>query len=265
MPVLRPLALPSMLTRRGLFVAAATLTTAASKAGETTASDFRLSLPPLEADYRRLYLIRHGETNWNLESRVQGRTDNPLNANGVAQATALADALASEPIQLVVSSTLARASATADAVVARHPNARRTKSESFVEMCFGENEGKLLSEFDVDYQQFLRRWRAGENALRFPGAGGESPQDVADRGLAGLQSLGLVGATPAAERHICIVAHGRFNKILIAALQGDVSTASDVKQGNTCINVLDIKSDGGCIVRALDVRGHLREQRPVPT
>ena len=51
----------------------------------------------------------------------------------------------------------------------------------------------------------------------------------------------------------------RHYLILIAALQGDVTTASDVKQGNTCINVLDLGPDGSCIVRALDVRDHLRE------
>jgi hypothetical protein len=44
-----------------------------------------------------------------------------------------------------------------------------------------------------------------------------------------------------------------------AALQGDITTASDLKQGNTCINVLDLGRDGSCIVRALDVRDHLRE------
>ena len=46
-------------------------------------------------------------------------------------------------------------------------------------------------------------------------------------------------------------------QILIAALQGDVSTASEIKQGNTCINVLDLSPGGDCVVRALDVREHL--------
>ena len=54
------------------------------------------------------------------------------------------------------------------------------------------------------------------------------------------------------------VAHGRFNKILIAALRGDVARASDVEQGNTAINVLDIAREGGAVVRALDLREHLR-------
>lgn len=81
----------------------------------------RLALPPLEDGYKRLYLIRHGETEWNVEGRVQGLTDNPLNENGLNQATTLADYLSQEPIDRFVSSTLQRAASTADAVCAKHP------------------------------------------------------------------------------------------------------------------------------------------------
>ena len=58
-----------------------------------------------------------------------------------------------------------------------------------------------------------------------------------------------------------MVAHGRFNKILIAALRGDVSTASDVQQGNTAINIIDFAPDGRAEVRALDLREHLEGER----
>ena len=51
------------------------------------------------------------------------------------------------------------------------------------------------------------------------------------------------------------MAHSRFNKFLIAALQGDLTKASDVQQGNTCVNVLDVRSrDGLCVARALNLR-----------
>ena len=253
-------------SRRGLlgcFVA--TVTTASSHAADSSvesSTKFRLSLPPLQPDFKRLYLIRHGETDWNLEGRIQGLTDKALNEAGLKQAAALSDALADVPLEHIASSSLTRASLTADAVARHHPSARRSKEMAFVEMCFGDYEGMLLSEIDGDYKQYLRAWRGGTDKA-WPGERGESPNAVARRGLAGLRALGLLGSpgTPPSggERHVCVVAHGRFNKILIAALQGDVTTASDVKQGNTCINVLDLGPDGSCIVRALDVRDHLRE------
>ena len=88
-------ALSGLLTRRsllgcGLLFSASSVARAADSSG--------LSLPPLEDGYKRLYLCRHGETDFNLENRIQGRPDNPLNSNGQAQARALSRYLASEPL-----------------------------------------------------------------------------------------------------------------------------------------------------------------------
>ena len=82
--------------------------------------------------------------------------------------------------------------------------------------------------------------------------------------IEGLRTLGVLptlagsgSSASAGERTFLVVAHGRFNKILISALQGDMSKASDLQQGNTCINVLDFDADGRVLVRALNVREHL--------
>jgi broad specificity phosphatase PhoE len=233
-----------------------------------------LSLPPLREGERRLYLVRHGETDWNVEDRIQGLTDNPLNANGRAQAEAVSRYLANEPLDLITSSSLQRASDTADAIAKRHPGTRREPGlPAFVEMSFGEYEGRRLGEIEREYKSYIGAWRAGDNAKAWPH--GESPDAVAARGLAGLRSLGVLPSVPAGgdgdggtatasqrvdaedAQRVLIVAHGRFNKILIAALGGDVSAASDVQQGNTCLNVLDVAPDGAVDVRLLNGRGHL--------
>jgi len=231
----------------------------------------QIALPPLRDGHRRLYLVRHGETDWNLDGRMQGSTDNALNTNGQRQAQLLSDYLRGEPIELITSSNLQRAACTADAVACVHPSAKRSASmPAFAEMCFGDLEGQRLEEARAVYDSYIASWRAGENSRRWPGPRGESPEDVASRGLAGLCELGLLPASPGAarasgprpsERTVLVAAHGRFNKILIAALQGDLSTASDVKQGNTCINVLDFAPDGAVDVVRLDVREHLRGER----
>lgn len=255
-------------TRRQLFFAVSALGSSRSSTSAAGADERRpkllSSLPPIEPGFRRLYLVRHGETDWNLDGRIQGTTDNPLNANGRAQAAALAEYLADEPLDAVYSSSLRRASETAAAVAARHPACKTGKDARFMEMCFGDYEGMLLDEFRAEYNGFLASWASGDTARAFPGKRGESPDAVAQRGLDGLRVLGLLdgggGADPvlaADDRSVCIVAHGRFNKILIAALQGDVAKASDVQQGNTCINVLDVAPGGKCVVRLLDVREHL--------
>ncbi len=64
--------------------------------------------------HRPFYYIRHGQTDWNLEGRLQGNADVPLNATGVRQAYDAKDRLAGQPIALICSSPLSRARKTAD-------------------------------------------------------------------------------------------------------------------------------------------------------
>ena len=164
------------------------------------------SLPPLRDGDRRLYLVRHGETDWNLSDRIQGRTDNPLNDNGRAQAEALSKYLANELLDLITSSNLQRAAMTADAVAARHSDAKRAAVlPEFAEMSFGDLEGAFLADVAEQRKAYFAAWREGESGKAWPGARGESPDDVVARGLAGLRSLGLLPSeaepsTPREER-----------------------------------------------------------------
>ena len=71
-----------------------------------------------QAGTLRIYLARHGETDWNVEHKLQGMTDVPLNANGRSQAAALAAMLKTIKVDAVYSSTLSRSRDTAEAVAA---------------------------------------------------------------------------------------------------------------------------------------------------
>lgn len=199
-----------------------------------------LSLPTLAPGSKRLFLARHGETDWNVASRMQGRSvDEPLNGNGLAQAKALASLLSHEAIELVVTSPLQRAAQTAELVHERHPGAALRSERRFEEMCFGQLEGQTLDEFEGLFASTIDAWASGDLDVRWPGDGGESARDVADRALGGLR-----GALAGGERAVLLVAHSRVNKSLIAALRGDLRRCSEVQQGNACVNVLDLDEDG---------------------
>ena len=89
----------------------------------------------------RVFLVRHGETEWNAQRRIQGHTDTALSARGVAQAECVAGRLADEPVAAVYSSDLRRAFQTAEAIASRH-GLRVVPEVGLREVSFGEWEGK---------------------------------------------------------------------------------------------------------------------------
>ena len=133
-----------------------------------------------------------------------------------------------------------------------------------MEMSFGSLEGRRLADPEVQprYQATVAALAAGATGTAWPD-GGESCDDVAERGLAGLRALGALpggdgAAARSCPRHVLVAAHGRFNKVLLASLRGDRSKCSEIAQGNTCLNVVDVDRDGACTIVALNVRDHLR-------
>ena len=92
-----------------------------------------------------LILARHGETEWNIAGRAQGRADSPLTAAGIAQAHALGRTLAAQGVEHIVSSTLGRALHTAE-VAAEIVGCSVSVDERLVERAFGELEGRSVAE-----------------------------------------------------------------------------------------------------------------------
>ena len=104
-----------------------------------------------------LLLIRHGETAWNRERRMQGHIDIPLSDAGLRQAQALGQALAAERPDAIYSSDLGRARATVQPVADAHqmPVVLR---ESLRERCYGAFEGMTYQEISERYPQEMKRW-----------------------------------------------------------------------------------------------------------
>lgn len=95
----------------------------------------------------KLYLLRHGETDWNKEWRLQGGADIPLNDKGIAQAKEAAERYAGIPFDVVISSPLQRALNTARILAEPHGLSVQT-DDRLREICFGELEGKSVEETD---------------------------------------------------------------------------------------------------------------------
>ena len=206
-------------------------------------------LPPLPPDgSRRIFLIRHGETEWNAEGKMQGGGfDLELNENGKRQAQQLADELASSPsLGIVASSHLRRAQSTANGIAVMHPNAQRVILAGFGEMRFGDFEGLSLrgpecSQEITDKFQLINNAMKKDPNVRWPGKDGESLAEVEERSVSALNELLAMTTDGANCRYIAVVAHGRTINIMLASLlENDCRLFSKFRQQNCCINVLDI-------------------------
>lgn len=162
-------------------------------------------------DRTKIIIVRHGESVGNLELRVRGRTDFPLNENGLAQARATGEALKNEKIECVYSSPLSRAMVTANAI-AEAGSFRLQTDERFNNMTYGSWEGRTKSELEHEFPAEWKIWIERPEDLRINGA--ETFDDARDRAVAALGEL--------TERHtgktFAIVSHRGLIKPMISGV-----------------------------------------------
>jgi probable phosphoglycerate mutase len=152
-----------------------------------------------------IVLIRHGETAWNAERRLQGHIDIALNAEGERQAEALAAALAGEHLDAVVASDLRRAFQTAEAVAATR-GLQVTIDPALRERCFGGFEGLLYAEIEQRFPSEFAAWQARDIDADMPAGArtAETFRQFYTRAVGAI--LGLAAAHPG--QAIALVAHG---------------------------------------------------------
>ncbi|MDO8532247.1 MAG: histidine phosphatase family protein [Dehalococcoidia bacterium] len=169
-----------------------------------------------------LYLVRHGQTDWNRLHRIQGHSDTPLNETGRAQAQALARTFAEKPLSAVYSSPLRRARDTAEAIArvhrspdesGRHGLSVRTLDE-LKELQVGALDGVTLTEMRERYGDFLARWRR-DASVRLPG-GGETLVELQARAWPAIQRIGQVHA----GEQVAVVTHSFLMQVVISAVLG---------------------------------------------
>ncbi|KQR63088.1 histidine phosphatase family protein [Acidovorax sp. Leaf160] len=198
----------------------------------------------------RIIAIRHGETAWNVDTRIQGHLDIPLNDTGLWQARRLGAALADEPLAAIYTSDLQRARTTAQAV-ADTTGAPLTLETGLRERGFGHFEGRTFVEIEAELPDEARRWRQREPD--YAPAGGESLTTVRTR-IA--QTVHRLAARHTGEQMV-LVAHGGVLDALYRLATGqDTQSPRTWYLGNAAINRLLWTPDGLTLVGWGDV-GHL--------
>lgn len=190
----------------------------------------------------RIIAIRHGETAWNVDTRIQGQLDIPLNDVGRWQAQRLGQAVAEEGIAAVYASDLARARETAAAVAQACCRAVVTDT-GLRERHFGEFEGFTWKEIEERWPAESERWRKRD--LDFAPSGGETLRQFYARSVAA--ATRLAAAHPGET--IALVAHGGVMDCLYrAASRIDLQAPRSWQLGNASINRLLFTSEGFSLV-----------------
>lgn len=182
-----------------------------------------------------LFLIRHGETDWNNERRIQGHTDTHLNARGLEQAERLAARLASdEKIEILYSSPLSRARFTAEAI-ARKIGIEPIYDARLIEKHLGEYEGKSLAEIEMHDPEVGRLWRESKDHFQLPGE--ETPADLQKRVTEFVAEI-----TPQHhDARVGLVSHGgTINMLVSTMMELDINRRWPFWFDNASISYLDL-------------------------
>ncbi len=183
-----------------------------------------------------LYIIRHGETSWNVMRKIQGATDIPLNENGIRLAKITGEKLADVPFDAAISSPLQRAYKTAQLVLG-HREIPIETDERIQEISFGDLEGEQLLQVDPSHPFFS----FFSDAYHYvPARNGESIYDICDRTHRFYEDL--IHREDLREKTVLIATHGCAVRALLQPLYGDTD---DFWQGGVCpncgVNIVEVK------------------------
>ena len=188
-------------------------------------------------------LLRHGQTDWNIDFRLQGVTDIPLNETGIAQAMTAGEALAElasrgQTWDLILTSPLSRARDTAGIVAEATGKAGVAVEELLLERSFGEAEGLSHEE-----------WKAKYNDTNHV-PGGETLEQLEARALILLQRL----IDNYQGKRVLTVSHGALIRTLLRMVSKGQYPRENERLGNACLSILEHQVDAGWVVAHYEPR-----------
>ena len=186
---------------------------------------------------KTIYLVRHGQTNFNLQGIVQGGgVDAPLNETGLKQAKQFYQHYKAIPFGLVITSKLKRTIQTAEGFI--NDGLEHKVYKQFNEINWGVMEGLLRNENQKKtFNEVIVKWRSGHTNIAVEG--GETPEEVRFRMQEGLAELIAEKAD-----NILVFTHGRAMRIMLCTMLGlSLSKMDDFEHNNTSLYVVEYEEN----------------------
>ena len=199
----------------------------------------------------KVYLVRHGQTAWNLKEVFRGRMDIPLDETGKKEVHLAGEAIKDETLHAIYSSPLSRSMETAENI-AKFQNIEVTPLEAIIDISYGEWEGVSREEVQKKYPDLYDLWLKAPQKVTFPN--GESLEAVRMRTMEAIENL--------LEKHpnenIALVAHRVPNKVICCSLIGiDISNFWRIQQDTASTNLFKYK-DGQWTISCLNDTSYLK-------
>ncbi len=200
----------------------------------------------------RLFLIRHGQTEWNNFSRAQGHTDISLDETGLRQSELLAESFRGIPVDKVITSDLKRSWQTAEPI-ARVTSAPMVRDARIRERTFGDWEGQDYHMVGEQMREMERTQKLSVYETRPPN--GESMIDVWNRILPTVEEMHREDGT------IVVVSHGGASALILAALiGGPIEVSRAFRFANTGLTELHSRPDGALYIKRYNDTSHLSSE-----
>ncbi len=201
----------------------------------------------------KLFLTRHGQTDWNIAGRYQGQSDTPLNETGLRQAEQIAKRLSSETIHAIYSSDLSRAANTAQSIADFH-SLEIKKDSRWRELSFGDWEGLTYQEMSAHSPDLFEAWMKDPLMISTPN--GETLARLAERVKAAFDEI----KEEHADQTVLVVAHsGSLQSLLAVTLGVDLNRYWQFRISQASLSEMNVYEDS-VVLNLLNDVSHFQEK-----
>ncbi|MCF6463246.1 histidine phosphatase family protein [Clostridium sp. Cult1] len=201
---------------------------------------------------KKIFLVRHGESKWNVLKKIQGQQDIPLTNKGIEQANLIGNRLINEKIEKIYSSDLSRAFTTAK-IIGNKLNLDIIPMKEFREINFGVWEGITNEIMNTKYSNELILWRKEPDKLRIEGA--ETLKELQHRAMKGINKI----INDDTINNFLIVSHSATLKtIILGLLDIDLVSFKNLTINNVSLSIIEIR-EYNRVLKLFNDTSHIEE------